>query len=240
MKINHSELKSIYQRHIKDKKFSSRKNCPSIDEIINLIRSELPRHRKNILLNHIQECPSCIKEAQAIIKILKEEKKFIEKIRELPEYQKNRIKIKKTFSFPFYFSWKSISLFTITLLLIFIVSFSLYTVFNEHKYRGNNQTAIEIMKPKKKIVIYENDIRFKWNEVPGTEFYKIVLFDDSLYPIWESDKLLDNSAKLPFEVQKSMTHKSTYFLLVTSYMKSGKKIESQFKEFKVFIKHAKN
>jgi hypothetical protein len=240
MKINHNELKSIYQKHITEKKFLSRKNCPSVDEIINLVRSELPRHKKNMLLKHIQECSSCSKEAQAIIRIIKEENKFINQIRELHGHQKKRAEIKKAFSMPFYFSWKTISAITTILFLVFAAFFSLYTIFNEHKYRGNRQTAIKILEPKKKILIYENNIQFRWNDIPETKFYKAVLYDKSLYPIWESDKLLNNRVKLPSGVYKNMEHKDTYFLLITSYLKNGKIIESQFKEFKVFIKHSKN
>ncbi len=239
MKINHNELKSIYQAQLEENN-KSRKNCPPVDEIINLVRSKLPKHKKNMLLDHILECPSCIKEAQAIIRIIKEENKFIKQIRELPGHQKKRAKIKKLFSFPFYFSWKTISVITIILFLVFAASFSLYTIFNEQKYRGNSQTIIKILEPQKKILIYENNIQFRWNNIPETKFYKAVLYDKSLYPIWESDKLLNNRAKLPSEVYKNMEHKATYFLLITSYLNNGKKIESQFKEFKVFIKRSKN
>ncbi|MFW6123597.1 MAG: hypothetical protein ACOC5G_00075 [Acidobacteriota bacterium] len=240
MKIDHNELKLIYQKHTAEKKFNLRKNCPSVDEIINLVRSELPRDRKNIILKHIQECPSCSKEAQALIRILKEEKKFIKQIKKLPLGQRKRTKINKAFSVPFYFSWKFISVVTITLVLVFALSFFLHTILHEHRYRGNDLKAIKIIEPSEKLIIYENNIHFRWNDIPGTKFYKAVLFDHSLYPIWESDQLLNNRVKLPSEVHKNMKHKTTYFLMITSYQKNGKIIESSFKEFTVFVKPFKN
>jgi len=240
MKINHNRLKSIFQTHLKEKKVGSRKNCPSVDDMINLVRSELPKSKSKKLLNHIQDCPSCSKEIQTIIQILKEEKKFMNQINELSENHKNKPKIKRIFNFTPNLSWKSISLSAAALLLVFAVSFSVYTVLNEHKYRGDNRSVLKITAPKKKIIIYENHIQFRWDDVPGTQFYKAVLFNQSLYPIWESDKLSRNKVNLPNKVQKKMKHKATYFLLISSYQKNGKIIESPFKEFKVLIKHSKN
>jgi len=239
MKIKTNEIKSIYRTYIDRNSNVSREDCPSVDEIINLLRSELSRRKKKRLLNHIQECPFCIKEVQAIIQILKEENKFINQTSELPRFKKSRIKTKKAVSLLFCFSWKQISAFALSLLFIFAVSLSLHKILNKQKYRGSSQAAIKIVKPHKRIIIYENDIRFKWNHIPENKFYKAVLFDESLYPIWESERLTNNSVKLPFEVYKGMKHKTTYFLLVTSHLNNGKKIESQFKEFRVFIKHSK-
>jgi len=240
MKINHDELKSIYRKYLEDNKPGQKINCPSADNMLNLVRSKLSIHQRKQLLSHIQECPSCSDEIKILMGILKEEKNFIKQINDLQIKNNSRTKTKKSFLRPFHFSRKFISIPVTALVLLSALSFSLFLIFNEHNYRGTNKDVIEITNPKKKIIIYENTINFKWNAVPGTEFYKAVLFNQSLFPIWESDKLPTNSVILSPEIQKIMRDKATYFLLVTGTKKSGEKIESQLKEFKVFIKHLKN
>ncbi len=240
MKINHNELKTIYRDYLEENKPKQRNNCPSADDILNLVRSKLSIRQKKQLLSHIQECLSCSKEVKILIGILQEEKNFIKKINDLQYKNKLRKKSKKSSFLPSHLTGKSISVPVIALMLLFVLSFSLFLIFNEPNYRGNNKAGIEITNPKKKIIIYENTIHFKWNAVPGTESYKAVLFDQSLFPIWESDELTTNSVILPPESQKNMTDRAIYFLLVTGSKKSGEKIESQLKEFKVFIKHPKN
>ncbi|MBD3412966.1 MAG: hypothetical protein GF421_00850 [Candidatus Aminicenantes bacterium] len=239
MKINHNELKSIYRAYLKEKNSWFRKNCPSEDALVRLLRSESVLSGKKSLLNHIQECPFCIKEIQMIIPILREEKEFIEKIRALSK-NKNSGKTQKLFFLPFRVSRKLVSLSAATLILMVAIFVAFFQMFHDFRYRGTDNTAIEITAPRKKILIYENDIEFKWTRVPEAKFYKLVIFDNSLYPVWESDKLSDNTVKLAPEVMKKMKDKSTYFLLVTSALKSGEKIESQLKEFKVIIKRPKN
>ncbi len=240
MKINNDELKSIYRTYLEENKPGQRNNCPSADDMLHLVRSKLSIRQKKQLLSHIKECTSCSNEVKILIGILKEEKNFINQISDLQDKNNSRTKTRKSFLRPFHFSRKFISVPVTVLVLLFALSFSLFLIFNEHNYRGKNKDVIEITNPKKKIIIYENTINLKWKAVPGTEFYKAVLFDQSLFPIWESDKLLTNSAVLPPEAQKNMRDKETYFLLITGTKKSGEKIESHLKEFKVFIKHLKN
>jgi len=240
MKISHSELKTIYSKSVEEKRGEPRKNCPSLDELIHLVRSELSSPQKNRLLNHIQECSFCSREVKVILEIIKEEKDFIQKINELSENRNPGKKQRRLLFISINFSRKFITASAVSALLLFLISFSLFKVFDAHPYRGNDKAVLKIIKPKKKVTLYENVINFKWNEVPGTEFYKVILFNDSLYPIWESQKLSQNSVKLPPEVYEKLTHKATYFLWVTSTTKNRKKIESQLKEFKVFVKQPKN
>jgi len=240
MKINHDELKSIYRKYLEENKPGQRNNCPSADDMLHLVRSKLSTRQKKQILSHIQECTSCSSEVKVLMGILKEENNFIHRINDLQDKNNSRIKTKKSFLRPFHFSRKFISVPVTALVLLLALSFSLFLIFNEHNYRGKNKDVIEITNPKKKIIIYENTINLKWNAVPGTEFYEAVLFDQSLFPIWESDKLTTNSTILPPEAQKKLQDKATYFLLVTGTKKSGEKIESYLKEFKVFIKHLEN
>ena len=240
MKINHDDLKSFYRKYLEENKPGHRNNCPPADDILLLIRSKPSMRQKKQLLSHIQECASCSYEVKVLMGILKEEKNFINQINDLQDNKNSRTKIKKSLLRPFHFSRKFISIPVTALVLLFALSISLFLIINEHNYRGENNDVIEIINPKKKIIIYKNTINFKWNVVPGAEFYKAVLFDQSLIPIWESDKLTTNSTILPPEAQENMRDKATYFLLVTGTKKSGEQIESRLKEFKVIIKHLKN
>jgi hypothetical protein len=237
MKINHNKLKTIYRDYLEENNPDQRNNCPPTGDILNLVRSRLSVRKKKQLLTHIQDCPSCSRKIKALIGILKEEKNFIKKINDL-QYQTSSQK-KSSFLLT-HFPGKLILVPLITLMLLFVLSLSVFFILNEPNYRGKNKAGIEIINPKKKLIIYENTINFKWNAVPGTEFYKAVLFDQTLLPIWESDELTTNSVKLPLEAQKNIEDRATYFLLVTGSKKSGEKIESQLKEFKVFMKYPKN
>lgn len=239
MKINHKELKAIYRSSLKDKNQGLRKNCPCEEDLIDLARSQLSPSRKRSVLNHVQECLDCSEELKAILGILKEEKKFLKQISELAK-NKETSKKQKSFFLPFHASRKFISAAAVALLLVFTLTFSLYQVFHEHKYRGSREPVIEITEPKKKIRIYRNNIKFKWNDVPEAQYYRVVIFDSSLFPIWESNKLTKNSVKLSSELLENMKDRATYFLLVTGTQKRGIEIESQLKEFKVIVKHPKN
>ena len=142
MKISHSELKTIYSKSIEGKRGDPRKNCPSLVELIHLVRSELSTSQKNRLLNHIQECSFCSREVKIILEIVKAEKEFIQKINELSENRNPGKKQRRLLFIPINLSQKFITASAVSALLLFLISFSLFKVFDTHPYRGNDKACL--------------------------------------------------------------------------------------------------
>jgi len=233
MKLNNTNLRELYQANIEDKIPLTRKLCPSPREMLLLFRSKKSEEKKTKIVDHITGCYLCSKELEFIVEALRYEKKMNQIAEELmSKPERNPVSKSSMFKFlPSWFKWGYTSLIVCTLLVfsltvIFIVS----TKFENNKYRGSTQNLVNSAKSTKKILT-KSTLAFEWEYVKKADYYVFEIYDETLYPIWTSDRITKNNIFLPSEASLKLEDSRTYYWMVTAFLKNGTKNESSLTEF---------
>jgi len=231
MKISLKDLKRIYRDFIIEKTPPSRKNCPPQENLLKFSRSKLSEKQKSKIIDHITQCSYCVQEFKFTLQILKDEKNFIEEIGKVLRAKGDPLiarRNKKIF-FPI-LSWKYVSLFIGSIIIIFTVI--IFTNLEKREYRGPNLRQIYLIEPVNK-KYSRSPLIFKWGSVKRSEYYVLELFDQTLYPVWKSQRIFKNQVILPLEIATKLKENKTYFWMVTASLHQGGKIESRLEKFTI-------
>lgn len=91
--------------------------------------------------------------------------------------------------------------------------------------RQMGTAGITILSPKRNLSL-SHPLIFRWQAKPDSEYYVLELFNESLLPVWASEKIRDLQVLLPPEVSSSLRSGQVYFWMVTSYVRAKKSGES--------------
>jgi hypothetical protein len=218
----------------------SRKDCPPAKEIINFFRSKLSEHRKIKLIDHITNCRYCTQEFEFILQTLREQEKLSEEIGKLFRPKNTRTEIEKSVKkdaprstkkrwifFPF-LSWKYVL--PIFMAAIIILALIIFRKPEKTEFREEHLPQISLIEPVNGKYFKRLSV-FNWTEIKNSAYYILEIFDESLYPVWESNKISKNHYTLPGETARKLIKNKTYFWMVTVYFSDGRKVESPLEEF---------
>jgi hypothetical protein len=229
MKINRKDLKELYMDYLEDKSPVSKVKCPSSQDIAACLRGERSRNKKNQIIDHIFQCDYCHEEFELILESIREEKKFIHYLNTIIKEKKQR-KWKKSYKLhKFRPAWIYGFIFVVGVILI---SVFVYNISEERQYRGAESHSVTLIAPNKKVSL-EKQLEFKWNHVQNSDYYILEIFDESLYPIWESDKIKRDHTSLSEEITVKFLKQKTYYWMVTAFLSDGKTIESRLQDFAI-------
>lgn len=233
MKLNNTNLRELYQADIEDKIPLTRKFCPYPKELLLLFRLKKSEEKKTKIVDHITGCYYCSKEFEFVVEALRCEKKMKQIAEELiSKRAKNPILKSSMFKFlTSRFKWGYASLIACALLafsltVIFVVS----TKFENNKYRGLTQNQVKLTKSKKRSLT-KSTLTFEWEYVKEADYYVFEIYNETLYPIWTSNKITKNNIFLPSEASLKLEDSKTYYWMVTAFLQNGIKKESSLTEF---------
>ena len=227
MRISHKDLKELYRNYLEDKLPSSRAKCPLPEDITACLRGESSKKRRNQIIDHIHYCAYCHEEFEFALETLRAEKKFIYDLDTIFQEKKCRKKNILIQLLPFRPSW----LYSLIIITgVVIITLLVKNITDEHKYRGTESPSIMLITPNKKITL-KGQLKFEWEDVQNTDYYILEIFDESLYPIWRSNKITNNYSSLPEEIIRGFLKNKTYYWMVTAFISDGKTIESRLKDF---------
>jgi hypothetical protein len=159
--------------------------------------------------------------------IIREEEKFIHDLSTIIK-EKNHRKENKFFQFhSFRPAWIYGFIFIIGVVLI---SLFVHNISEERKYRGTESQAVTLITPNKKAIL-KKQLEFEWKHVKNSDYFILEIFDESLYPIWKSDKVTVNHTVLSTEITDRLLKQKTYYWMVTAFLSDGKTIESRLQNF---------
>lgn len=240
MKIRLDELRERYVSCITDRTSVNRENCPSPEEINDCLRGSATKRKKNRLVEHITHCSFCLEEFQFVLEARRQEtelKKGIERRYGLPSFRIRKSKEKNAEYFRLRrkilpFSVKKTRLTAaFTAVVLLTVAGTLYFSLNrKQSFRTPGQQIIKPIHPINKKVI-KTSLLFRWKKQEGIEYYIFELFDETLFPLWKSPKILKNSIQLPPPVADKLVPGSTCFWFVTGFSTQGQKTESPLTPF---------
>jgi hypothetical protein len=233
MKISHRDLKELYRDYLEDKPPVSRAKCPSPQDITDCLRGESSNNRRNQIIDHIFQCVYCQKEFEFALEIIREEEKFIHDLGTIIKEKNHRKKNKFFQLHPFRPAWIYSIIFIIGIILI---SLFVQNISEEIKYRGAESHSVTLVTPNKKTIL-KTQIEFEWKHVQNSDYFILEIFDESLYPIWKSNKITINHTLLSEEITTRLLIQKTYYWMVTAFLSDGKKIESRLQDFVIFDKN---
>jgi len=227
MKISHRDLKELYRDYLEDKPPVSRAKCPSPQDITACLRGERSKNRRNRIIDHIFQCAYCHEEFEFALEIIREEEKFIHDLSTIIK-ENNHGKKNKFFQlYPFRPAWIYGFIFIIGVVLI---SLFVHNISEERKYRGAEPQSVTLITPNKKTIL-KTQLEFEWKHVQNSDYFILEIFDESLYPIWKSDKITINHTLLSDEITNRLLIQKTYYWMVTAFLSDGKTIESRLQDF---------
>jgi hypothetical protein len=228
MKIDHEEIKKLYKAYLAEKTPQKKKDCPSPESIFSLFQPSTSDSKRNEILTHVLKCNHCTKDLQFILSTHREEKKFTHDIEEVLESAKeSNKKDNGSKSFFFSLSWKYAYFLIGAMIIAVLIVLNIPT---EHVYRGTNHQSIRLISPLNKHHS-KSDLLFKWEMVKNADYFILEIFNDSLYPIWKSEKTTINRINLPSDALEKLSPNKEYYWVVTAYIANDRIVESQLQKF---------
>jgi hypothetical protein len=235
MKLNIRDLREVYKAGIKDKIPQTRTSCPSPKKMLHIFRGNIRQKKKIKIVDHITNCYYCSQEFEFIVQALRYEKKMNKIAEELitKKVEEHASKHKIINSSSPLLKWGYVTLIASCFLALSMTAiFIVFPRIEKSKYRGFSFDKVELVKPRKKIITKLTQA-FEWKAVQGADYYVFELFDETLYPIWISDKIIINSIILPREISSRLEGNKSYYWMVTAFFQRGTKKESILKEFQL-------
>jgi len=240
MEIKHRELQKLYTAFIMDRTPQSRKNCPHQKEIINFFKSKLKEKKKLKIIDHVTNCCYCAQEFELILETIRKQEEMNKEIGGIISLEHTGTAIKKRanrdvakprekrkISLPI-LSWKyALPLFGAA---VIILSLIILQKSEKREYRDENLVQIKLIEPVNGKHFRSLSV-FKWAGLRPSKYYVIEIFDETLYPVWESDRIFKEHYIFPEEIAKQLIKNKTYFWMVTAFLSDGKKVESSLEEF---------
>lgn len=240
MKIKHKDLQQLYKYFVMENIPESRKDCPPSKEIINFFRAKLSEKQKTNIIDHITHCYYCAQEFEFILQTLRYEGKLNEEIGNLirSENDKTTLKTrakkiplnsgKKQKIFIPVLSWKYALLPFAALLIISALIF--FPRSEKKEFRGANLNQVQLVEPIDG-KYSKSQLVFRWKKLKDSDYYILELFNETLLPVWKSNRISKNRVILPTELVKKLSINKTYLWMVTAFFPDGRRIESEMEEF---------
>jgi len=224
MKINRIALMKLFRNYIATPLLLSRNRCPTPEVILRYLRAKASRRERKKITSHISRCSSCAKEVDFILRTFREENKLLQRLGAVMETAKPNA----FFPTP---AWKYATVLIPTILLISFAITFLFKTSERSQLRGKSNNYIKLEPTINKMT--PKEINFRWSEIPTSEYYVLEIFDKTLYPLWQSNKIIKNKASPPMELLNRLSRDESYFWMVTAFLPDGTKIESSLADFTI-------
>jgi len=234
MKIDQLELKKIIKELPHKKTSQTKINCPSPKKFIALLRFELSDRKRSEVIDHLADCSTCAQEIKFINEILTAEKNFDKEAalmvtrRNLASYKKG-----KFVQFPFpKLSWSSMRVVAVITTVILFSSMFFLIKTNKPAIERDSILQLKQISPDNKPISLD-ELIFQWENISDSDYYTVEVFDDSLNFVWRSEGIPDNKFIPSAELKELLKQETTYWWMVTSFLKNGKRVESDLTKFNV-------
>jgi len=215
MKIELDRLRTLFQGYAASKRPSDRRGCPSPRAMAGTFESSLSRRARKNIADHISECPFCREEFMIFLEARRSEAGAPEPEEQASPDQHRPLPRKSAGGSGLAAVWQYASV-----LIGLGLAISSFFIVIQHKHSSevqrSNETHILLQAPRARQVITAPPI-FRWRGSPAADYYVIELFDETMLPIWTSERIQSNQAPLPRYVFSGLHPGKSYFWMVTGF-----------------------
>jgi hypothetical protein len=229
MNISHKDLRRIFESYTESKKGTIRTSCPSLEELMKSTKKLFSPIKKRYILEHVSSCTRCASDLKWILEILLESEYLGHSINELAEKRRN------SFGYGIPLN-HAVALF----LGILSLSICIWTLFVGGSFvdipkERNRIDQIQKWRYFEPIGTIEaiSFSQFRWNYEGQANLFTIILFDETLAPIWKSPELNTNKIQLPEEIKAIIRPGKPYFWLILAHDRNGQLFESDLNKFEL-------
>lgn len=231
MKIEYDDLKKLYQRYITSKIPGNRNKCPSPMALFNSFKSSTSLRNKKKIIGHITDCSFCREEFELLLELQRYQASSITVINETsstaPSIDKlGAVNLGRRFICRYAY-------FLFGLALIISAYYLIVQKRNLTEVKRASEPRILLITPEH-VQAFPEPLIFRWQEQSASQYYILELFDNSLLPVWTSQKILDVQIQLPDEVLSRLHSGNYYFWMITAFSSTQKISESELMRFLVF------
>jgi len=216
------KLKKFYQTHLESSNPVSRENCPSPEDLAFSFDPDCPSETKARIINHVFDCPACRREFE----LLRGARRLINGLEKKVNPQKPGVLNRKISIFGLALPWWKMAS---ALAAIFIILSVVYLGINhlgsmkeERKTLASDQVILheEISWPRPAM------IRLGWKSAGEGLFYRVEVYDQNMYLLWQSPFIYENSLKLPDLLLDSLRDYQYFFWQLLIYSGENRVLES--------------
>lgn len=219
MRSEHSDLKELFQGYVASKKPASRQGCPSPEDIARSFEPAAPTSMKKAIVDHLSECSYCREEFAIALELRKSEPPPLA----LQPAGLGPGKMGRTALWQLACLVLGVSLAVSSLVLLVH-----QREIAEIRRTGEAGLWLSFPRPGQTL---SRPIVFRWQPMPDSDHYVLELFDESLLPVWTSDKIVDVQIPLPPDISFSLKPGKAYFWMVTAYSGEAMLAESDLARF---------
>lgn len=234
MNIDNDTLRVLFQAYTSSKKPKDRKRCPPSTAIASCFDPLTLRRKKKNIVDHITECSFCRDEFMLLYEHQERNLDFkptiIRAAQErslLGGYRSKRASIRLFQKYAY-----------VLLGIGFIISSAIVLIVQQTEFSAvqrAKETNVFLLYPTSFHSLSENLV-FRWQKQPTSQYYILELFDDALLPIWISEKTQDTSVPLPSEIQAKLQSGKSYYWMITAFSSISRTKESKLVRFLVLQK----
>lgn len=229
MRKEAEKLKKIFLSEKADAWLHSRKDCPRPDDLILSFESEAPFELKKKIVDHVSQCPACLREFELIkasrLLIREVENKILLERTSLL----NRLKLMLSGS-PKILRPATASVFLLAVLsLIYFGSIYLKQIETE---RALDKSEILEMSEKFDFSA-QPKLLLQWKSSSKALFYRVDIFDENMLFLWQSRPLTGNILLLPEDLAKILKEKQSFYWQLIIYSDDRTLIEYPVRKVKL-------
>ena len=222
MKVDEQGLRRLYQEHIRAQVPPSRLKCLSLDRLIHFLEGRLSKRAKYAVIDHVTSCASCYQEFIFLSQLRGYEERLTSQISGAPLATSYGIS-------PFSVVCRQAAA-LVVLGLLLSVAFIFWQWKPQADERGKSSASLILLRPAGRSALVF-PFEFCWKDKIPSREYIVELFDDSLRPLWKSDRVGRTSISFSAERVGLLVPGNTYFWMVTAYSFGISAMESDLQEF---------
>lgn len=233
MKIEYDDLKKLYQGYITSKIPGNRNKCPSPKALFNSFKSSTSLRNKKKIIGHITDCSFCREEFELLLEIQRYQASSITVLNETSSTASSTDKLEAG-NIGRRFIWR----YTYFLFGLALSISAYYLIVQKNdltEVKRASEPGILLITPAH-VHTFPKHLIFRWQEQSASQYYILELFDNSLLPVWTSQKILDVQIQLPDEVLSRLHSGNYYFWMITAFSSTQKISESELMRFLVLNK----
>jgi len=216
------KLKSLCQTQSETSNPVSRQHCPSPEDLAFSFEPDCPLEIKTRIINHVFACPACRREFE----LLREARQFTNRLEKEVAPQKSGLPNRKISIFGLAFPWWKMASALMALLAILSVVYLGLNYLGSLKEERKTASADQVILQEEVSWPQPAVIKLAWKSAGEGLFYRVEVYDQNMYLLWQSPLTCENSLELPESVLDSLKDYQHFFWQLLIYSGENRVLES--------------